>query len=382
MKTAQVVIGANFGDEGKGAVTDFLCSQPRQLDAQTTVVRFNGGAQAGHTVVTPQGVRHVFHHFGSGTFARAATYLSSYFISNPLLFCQELAELEQKTQIQPVYQSPFSPITTHYDMMVNQAIELHRDKERHGSCGVGINETLVRHKHIPLSAIDLMDSSRIRAKLPALRDWAIVRAGQHGVTQEKFAEYSQLKYEEWDSMDDVFINACDLFRKKTTLIGETPTFAGHVVFEGAQGLLLDKDHSFFPHVTPSKTGLHNVVDLCLGSNIQALEVVYVTRVYMTRHGAGPFPTEVKGLWFRDITNKPHRFQQELRYGNLDTEDLANRIAEDYRLAWQYKPSLALAITHLDQVGPIARNRAVESIRAAVRPDRLILGEGDRRDQYN
>ena len=84
-----VVIGANYGDEGKGLMTDFLCRQ----HSADLVVRFNGGAQAGHTVVTPEGERHVFHHIGSGYFAGVPTYLSKFFVSNPVLFKQEYQEL-------------------------------------------------------------------------------------------------------------------------------------------------------------------------------------------------------------------------------------------------------------------------------------------------
>ena len=79
MKQASVVIGANFGDEGKGLMTDFL-SEPEGV-----VVRFNGGAQAGHTVTEPGGTRHVFHHYGAGAFKGASTFLSRHFVSNPLL---------------------------------------------------------------------------------------------------------------------------------------------------------------------------------------------------------------------------------------------------------------------------------------------------------
>src|ERR1700721_2544919 len=93
MKKADIVIGSAFGDEGKGLITDYLCTHST---AKTCVVRFNGGAQAGHTVEMPDGKRHIFSHFGSGSFARTPTYLSSYFVCNPIIFkreCKELAPL-------------------------------------------------------------------------------------------------------------------------------------------------------------------------------------------------------------------------------------------------------------------------------------------------
>ena len=79
MKDIKIVIGANFGDEGKGLMTDYFSQKPNSI-----VVCSNGGAQRGHTVTTSDGIRHVFHHFGSGTFNHASTYLSEDFIVNPI----------------------------------------------------------------------------------------------------------------------------------------------------------------------------------------------------------------------------------------------------------------------------------------------------------
>ena len=89
MKDIKIVIGANWGDEGKGLMTDYFSQKPN-----TIVVCSNGGAQRGHTVVTLDSIRHVFRHFGSGTFNGASTYLSEDFICNPIIFRQEYEELK------------------------------------------------------------------------------------------------------------------------------------------------------------------------------------------------------------------------------------------------------------------------------------------------
>jgi adenylosuccinate synthase len=91
MLSGIAVIGAGFGDEGKGLITDALT---RKLSS-SLVARFNGGAQAGHTVISGEN-RHVFGHMSAGTFAGANTYLSSNFIVNPLSLAKELAELSKK----------------------------------------------------------------------------------------------------------------------------------------------------------------------------------------------------------------------------------------------------------------------------------------------
>ena len=140
---AEIVIGANFGDEGKGLVTDFLSAK---YNGNVFVVRHNGGAQAGHTVVVPDGRRHVFKHFGSGTFAEAKTILSRFYVCNPILFFRE-KELLNKLGVNPVvYIDPRATISTPYDMMINQLAEDARGGNRHGSCGLGFGETVERNQ--------------------------------------------------------------------------------------------------------------------------------------------------------------------------------------------------------------------------------------------
>lgn len=131
----KVIAGANFGDEGKGLLTDYFAFQSKE---SCLVIKCNGGSQAGHTVVTPNFIKHVFHHFGSGTFAQAKTYLSKDFIVNPILFRKEREELKQKG-INPIcFVNQKCLLTTPYDMLINQIAEKSRKEQKHGSCGVGI----------------------------------------------------------------------------------------------------------------------------------------------------------------------------------------------------------------------------------------------------
>ena len=127
-RRADVVIGSAFGDEGKGLATDVLASK---RPGETFVVRFNGGAQAGHTVVTPEGQRHVFSHFGSGTLAGAATFLSKFFVVNPILYHREREQLKWLGVSANVFVDLRSMVTTPFDMFVNTALERHRRSARH-----------------------------------------------------------------------------------------------------------------------------------------------------------------------------------------------------------------------------------------------------------
>ncbi|MEO7691538.1 MAG: adenylosuccinate synthetase, partial [Sphingomonas sp.] len=135
------VIGACYGDEGKGRTVDAIA---HRLGAGTVVVRSNGGAQAGHTVVAPSGARHVFHQLGSGAFAGAATHFSRFMVSHPMMLGEEVRAVAALGGAIAITADPRGYVTTPWDMMVNQAIEMARGGARHGSCGLGFGETVLR----------------------------------------------------------------------------------------------------------------------------------------------------------------------------------------------------------------------------------------------
>ena len=138
----KVVIGASYGDEGKGLMTDHFCKMAQMAGKRCLTVLHNGGAQRGHTVVSKTGKRHVFHHLSSGTFSGSDTYFAKTFLINPLIFAEEHSSLFPDTTI---YCSPLCRWSTPFDMIINQLIEDKRGIDRHGSCGYGIWETIVRH---------------------------------------------------------------------------------------------------------------------------------------------------------------------------------------------------------------------------------------------
>lgn len=353
-QTASVVIGAQFGDEGKGRVIDQYAAA---LGSDGIVIRFNGGAQAGHTVVTPDGLRHVFSHVGSGAFAGAATFLSRFFVSNPILFLKEQATLAALGVRPTVVIDPDSPVTTPYDMMVNQIVEQERGTDRHGSCGIGFGETLERNltPRYALTVADLADSAQLASRLGAIRrDYAPVRLARLGFN----AAYA--KHGDWFSSEAIlerFMADADCFLAAIRVTDlRTATQDRIALFEGAQGLLLDQHRGFFPHVTRSNTGLRNVLTLAAELGLEQLDVSYVTRAYLTRHGAGPLPHELEKPPYpgiHDATNVPNIYQGSLRFGWLNLNLLQRAIIEDLSDTHHF-PQLTisprLALTGLDQIG--------------------------------
>lgn len=312
------MIGAGYGDEGKGLVVDWLA---KNCPERVVVVRFNGGAQAGHTVNWRDDrgeYSNVYHHLGSATLRRGATILSRHFITNPTLFFKEVMELRSKfgkVNID-VMVDPRSLVTTPYDIFINQALENKRGNSRHGSCGLGINETMLRSKEpgCKLTVADL----RLGASVFLER----IQAHYERRCCALNIEPNMLLMREAEKR---FIADCADFVKVVKILDDTSAVNSfnNVIFEGAQGLLLDKWAPDFPHVTNSNTGIKNVLEI-VGN--KPLEIYYVSRTYLTRHGNGPLVNEIQPPVI-DETNCPNAYQGTIRYGKLNL-DLLERVARN------------------------------------------------------
>ena len=352
MKKAYAVIGANFGDEGKGLMTDLFC----RTGGSVINIRSNGGAQAGHTVCTSDGRRHVFSHIGSGSFAGADTYLSGYFILNPMLFSKEAAVLGKDTG--NIFIDRHCIVTLPCDMLINQFVETARGKSRHGSCGVGIFETIVRNRdsRYALRYEDMLKADRrsLAALIDCInREYCPERAAGLGITADAMAELLDILGNETlteNYLDDFYAMAAQCREADEQVIEGYDT----AVFEGAQGLMLDQDREdYFPHLTPSSTGMKNIRAILDRLEKRETEVCYVTRSFFTRHGAGRFDTESKniaGLFgLYDRTNAPNEFQGSFRYGWFDLPEFIASLAMDRRYMAEGE-KLAIAVTHLDMTG--------------------------------
>lgn len=315
-RVASVIMGANFGDEGKGLITDF---EVRRTGAEY-VARFNGGAQAGHTVHS-EGKRHVFGHVGAGTFAGASTYLSSKFITNPFLLNKELKALGELGFEPNVSAHENARVSTLYDMALNAMAEISRGNGRHGSCGVGINETVTRHEVHELTLYDVLNRSvgHIEYLLSNIhQQYVPARMKELGITSVP------PQYQELIEGDDYTAQAWKL-KELGQLLCYPPRRKVGVVFEGAQGLALDEFMGQFPHVTRSITGLPYAIIAAAEMRVEELQPVYVTRSYLTRHGAGPLSHEgheFGGYNVQDDTNIDNPWQGRLRYAPLNLNLMA------------------------------------------------------------
>lgn len=360
-RMAMAVIGAGFGDEGKGLATDALAVRMMAEGDPVTVVRSNGGAQAGHGVSRPDGSFHVFHHVGAGSLAGAGTQLSRHFVAHPMVFGNEIAALAG-LGVRPVIGiDPRAPVTTPFDMLLNQAAEMSRGTSRHGSTGLGFGETIERTEHaVRIRAGDLVDE---RILGDALRDvaavWVPARARALGIDPDSEAgRFLDRQISRKHELIDRFLEDVRSFRRSVFLRPDAET-PGRILFEGAQGLDLDMKLGEMPHVTRSLTGLPNMIDFAREAGLTGIAPLYVTRAYRTRHGAGPLEGErdmSRDLKIVDRTNIDNPWQGRIRAAPLDPEHLARQVARDIARGRAEAVDLpafpiapALGVTCLDQI---------------------------------
>ncbi len=350
LKIAHIILGVGFGDEGKGLVTDFFCTQ----SSNPIVIRFNGGQQAGHTVFLKTGKKHVFSNFGSGTLRGISTFWTKFCTFCPGFFLEELELLK----IVPRYFIDGDcPVTTHYDILYNRIIEAFRGDKRHGSCGLGFGATIIRHKELSIkfTASDLLRQKVCLKKLAVIREYY-----KHKIQQETnflFSSFDHDKEDEEFSKCVIKINTLVSkgvisFADEKDIFGAKAKWQTYI-FEGAQGILLDFNFGQRPYVTKSNTTSENALAI-LRRNFTPkdieINVVYVTRAYLTRHGEGPFRTATPPIKLKNVsheTNIINEYQGKFRIGYLDFSLLNYAIKCDQK--YSKKLSKHLFITCLDQV---------------------------------
>ena len=354
-----MVIGLGFGDEGKGATVDYL-TRREASERYTTVVRSNGGAQTAHNVVTTTGAHHTFAQFGSGTLNGAATYLSRFFLVEPASLGREAEHLASLGVADPFGRLAIDRralLTTPYHAAVNRLREQARGQARHGSCARGIGETMVYAGAHPDDAPrvgDTGDLPVLRRKLERLRDHyeaTFGALGSAGNLEDLLAGYGR-------------------FADAASIVDETylPELLAHerVVFEGAQGTLLDQWRAFHPYATYSTTTFDNASTL-LAEGGQPGEAwrLGVLRAYHTRHGAGPFPTEDAELTreLPDAHNQTGDYTGGFRIGHLDlvlaryaleVAGGADALVLTHLDRAEVQPDLQVADSYLDGETPVRR----------------------------
>ena len=334
------VLGSQWGDEGKGKIVDLL------TDRAAAVVRFQGGHNAGHTLVIGN-EKTVLHLIPSGILRDNVTCLiGNGVVLSPDALFKELAELEARgiPASGRIGISEACPLILPYHIALDQAREIARGKEAIGTTGRGIGpcyEDKVSRRGIRLA--DLKNLDKFKEKLAGVMEY-------HNFTLKNYFKQDEVDYQ---TVLDGVLSYRD---KLLALIADVPgLIAGYreqgksIMFEGAQGTLLDIDQGTYPFVTSSNTTAGGA---CTGSGIGPKDLDYIlgiTKAYTTRVGAGPFPTEL----FDDDQNDPGIGQHLASVGR----EVGATTGRDRRCGWfdavalrraaQINSLTGLCITKLD-----------------------------------
>jgi adenylosuccinate synthase len=277
-----VVIGAQWGDEGKGKITDLLS---RSADI---VVRYQGGVNAGHTVVV-DGQTFKLHLIPSGIlYPKTECIIGSGTVVDPKILIEELDMLESLgISTQNLYISSSAHVTMPYHRLIDQASELQRGAHKIGTTGRGIGPTYAdKSERTGIRMLDLIDPDGLRKQI----EWIV---GHKNVILEKLYDLPPLdpeavvaEYTDYAARLRSHVVDCSL------MIYDAIQRRRNILFEGAQGTLLDLDHGTYPYVTSSNPVAGGA---CVGTGVGPTmidRVIGVAKAYTTRVGEGPFPTEL------------------------------------------------------------------------------------------
>ena len=285
-----VVIGTQWGDEGKGKIVDLL------TDRAKAVVRFQGGHNAGHTLVI-DGVKTVLHLIPSGVLRENVLCLiGNGVVLSPSALLEELEMLEKNgiPARERILLSESCPLILPYHIALDQAREIARGNKAIGTTGRGIGpcyEDKIARRGIRLG--ELFDPEHFAKRLAEVMEY-------HNFALEHYFKQPTVDYQQ------VLDEALQQAEQLKGLVGDIPGILHQmredgesIMFEGAQGALLDIDHGTYPYVTSSTTTAGGAAS---GSGVGPADLDYIlgiVKAYTTRVGSGPFPTELVYLMDTD-----------------------------------------------------------------------------------
>ncbi|VAX09368.1 Adenylosuccinate synthetase [hydrothermal vent metagenome] len=329
-----VVIGTQWGDEGKGKVVDLL------TDRASGVVRFQGGHNAGHTLVI-EGEKTVLHLVPSGILRDGVRcYIGNGVVLSPAALLEEIAMLEGRgvPARERLGISEGCPLILPYHIALDQAREIARGRKAIGTTGRGIGpayEDKVSRRGIRLG--ELLDPAHFEARLQEILEY-------HNFALEHYYKMSKVDFQQ--TLDDALAQAEQIVPMVVDVPGELHQVADegkNMLFEGAQGSMLDIDHGTYPFVTSSTTTAGGAAS---GSGVGPRDLDYIlgiVKAYTTRVGSGPFPTELFDADGEHMGKQGHEFGattgRRRRCGWLDAVAL--------RRTFRINSVTGLCITKLD-----------------------------------
>jgi adenylosuccinate synthase len=336
---ATVIVGAQWGDEGKGKIVDLL-AQDSDL-----VCRYQGGPNAGHTIVV-DGETYKIRQIPSGVLRGKTCVIGAGCVVDPEVFLAEVDELESRgVSTADVHLSGEAHLIMPWHVLIDQAGERRLGKLQIGTTRRGIGPCYAdKAARLGIRVQDLLDAKILRQKIE-------VALAEKNVWLERVYGVEPLELEELAGRLETFAQRIRPYVSDTSLLVDRALHEGRdVLLEGAQGTLLDLDHGTYPFVTSSSTIAANAATgVGIGPN-RIDRVVGVAKAYVTRVGEGPFPTEIEGDDQQRVRELGGEFGtvtgRERRCGWLDLVAL--------RYAVRLNGITSLALTKLDVLSHFAQ----------------------------
>jgi adenylosuccinate synthase len=334
-----ILAGMMFGDEGKGSFVDYLANEYNI----TQIIRYNGGSQASHTVETPDGLMHKFSQLGSGMFvANCKTFLTSNMVINPHNLIEEIKVFSTKTGenaediLDRICIDEDCYIVTPYHRSINRLRELSKGDGRTGSVGTGVSEVmrlLKTGEPLGIKLKDIYCKELFFTKLTALHDYLCTFYNENqaeifrNIPTELYEGLSNeiLFLTSRSSIEQIYNNYKQLTQKcrftVCSSLSKKINFDAAMIFEPAQGLLLDSVYGLKPNTTQLDTTILNALKMVDENCPEGCDVVKVgiIKAFFSRHGAGVFPTEdIELSTFISDSNQEESFWNgKIRFGWFD-----------------------------------------------------------------
>ena len=341
-----IVLGLQFGDEGKGKITDYLS------DRYDSVVRFNGGNNAGHTVVSELG-KFKFHLLPSGSLRAGEVVLGNGMVIDPISLVDEIAMLRKSRPQLRILLSKKAHVVTEIHRYLDKAEESRRSSGNIGTTAKGIGPTYEdKYARTGIRVMDLLSRDLLRQKIEiiySMKQSLLEDSPFSGVAERK--KVADQLYDAGKSLEKYMSDVHNALQQHLD-------HGKSILFEGANGTLLDVDFGIYPYVTSSNT-IAGAVWSGTGFPVRKVErIMGVVKAFTSKVGSGPFPTEIlgsesdylreKGQEFGTTTGRPRRI------GWLDFPLL--------RYSIKLNDVDTLAITRLDTLGGIDKLKMCESYR--------------------
>lgn len=294
MQKNTVIVGSQFGDEGKGKIVDFLAQQ------SDMVVRFQGGNNAGHTLWV-NGKKTILHLIPSGVLHKnTINIIASGVVVDPIALIEEIGSLADhgvEVTTNNLVISPTCHVITKFHILQDAKEENSRGANQIGTTKRGIGPVNVdRVARRGLRLIDLLDIDVLRSKLPT----ELQAASEFGIYNKEYHQYVDALYAAGSFLQGYFGDTSYIVDSKAKK-------DGNILFEGAQSGLLDVDHGTYPYVT-SANCVAGFASVGCGISPQYLSnIIGVVKAYTTRVGAGPFPTLIGGQLEERIRSKGNEY---------------------------------------------------------------------------